>query len=77
MWDRRGWSGSKAGTKTQTVRVLAVISCALEIKWLISQQVRAVNTGSNTTKEMEEDRKRGKQAETERGRERVEERPKR
>lgn len=32
------------------------------IKWLISQQVRAVNTSSKTTKETEEEGKRGRKA---------------
>lgn len=35
------------------------------IKWLISQQVRAVNTSSKTIKEIEEER--GKEKQTKRG----------
>lgn len=41
------------------------------IKWLISQQVRAVNTSSKITKETEEEKQTGREGE------RVEERPKR
>ncbi len=57
MRERGRGSDSKSGTKRQTVYLLALILQALMIKWLISQQVRAVNTSSKTTKETEEERK--------------------
>ena len=53
-WCWEGWVGGLGGLKirqdwnkkTQTQDLLAVIFEALMIKWLISQQVRAVNTRS-------------------------------